>query len=698
MIGELMKAQAAAHRSYLISTAAMLTLGVALAGYAALSAAQQDAVDRNAARAFGVGGVWSRHVYVHTSSDGSAMTHEELDAALDAADAEGARSSALHRNVPYGLQAPVGDDVWSTWNPAGVRGEVDWDALLLSGEAPGPGEVAVEVGWETSGGLALGDTMTVVGDVTTEDGEWTAIELGTLTVSGFLRPGAEGRYGITPFDAVLTWDDSWEFWDAWLATQQNLIEDEWGTSAEVGAQRVTPALDAVTGEAWDLWFGGNHPQGLIQILAFTAAVLGVAMIGLAFAVGRAQAQTRSRWVATARALGARRSAIAVATVAEVALVGLAAGVAGVAIAWGAVALEYAAFAGAHPDALLPAGVEVAPWVLLAIGSLGLAMAAILGAIPAFWAMRTPPAVALKPETPVSEARVGPRIRSRWIVGTWGALFVATVALGWPAGLNDARQTALIGLILATMAATVPALVRAARLMVAATGRRLARGSRPWAIAAGDALTGRPRLASIPAGVMAVVTAALVAAMSWHLLAEWGDELPDTVGWGWPWLPRALQVPGYIGQALGGDVYVMVAALGIVAVVLASLAAFVAAARATAPDDQARRALGLSAATARAAMAARFAVPLILGALLGATAGVAGTLLTYHGSEIDQTVPIDFSGTIEAHWVGPAWALANAGHLLLPVLAVIAVASAAIAIGAAFTAALVPAGERPRVSA
>ncbi|WP_062304296.1 FtsX-like permease family protein [Demequina subtropica] len=693
MILDLMKAQARAHRGYLAWTAAMLTLGVSLAGYAAFSAAQQDAVDMNAAEAYGLAGGWSRDVYVTALGDGASTMRGELDAALDAADAEGAETAAMLRTSILTLEVPGRGSRWSMWSVAGTRGNVDWDTLLLSGEAPGPGEVALDAWWESQGGVAIGDPVEVHGEVWYDEPEWEVLDLGTLTVSGFLRPGAEGRYAIQPPDAVLAWDDAWDILHSWHEAQTDPEAALWGDGVEVGAQAVTPALEAVGGSGWSPWFGSSRPSGRIQVLAVTSIVLAVAMIGMAFAVGRSQAQSRTGWVATARVLGARRSAIAAAAAAEVLLVGLFAGVLGTAIAWGAVAAEYATFAASHPDSLIPAGLELAPWLPPAIASLGLVMAAILGAIPAFWAARVPPAAALRPVVPVTEAPAGPRAPSTWIYGAWVALFLTLVMVAWPSHLTGARLTAVSVLAPAVVIATVPMLMRTAGLLVAHAGRRLAGGVLPWEVAAGDALLGRLRIAALPAGVVAIGVAALTGAVAWHVLAAAGElEAGGSTLGAWGWLPAGSTS---LIASMFSDAYMAVALTGLGVLVLVAFAAFASGARASEAEDEARRALGLAAGTARAAMALRFAVPVLIGVGLGVVTGVAGVLLTFHGPTFEEALPLGYEGVLVPQVAGPAWALAHAGNLIAPLVAMALTAVAATATGAVVAAATMVRSSQPQ---
>lgn len=672
-----MREQARAQHGYLAWTAALLTLAVALAGYAAFSAAQQAAVERTLAQAYGLAGPWARTVPMEGSASWA-----QLDELLDAADAEGAQTAALHWGFGTEISATVdGGERWSAMTVAGVRGAVDWDTLLLSGAAPGPGEVALGQGWAVRGGLATGDTVIVSADTLSPDGEYTTLELGTLTVSGFLREGTDGRYAVQPADAVLAWDDSIAFWEAWKVAQEAGSPDEWGTSVEVGAQVATASLErldrhgADSASTWTMLVS-SPSTSMVQVLAITAAVLAMGMVGTAFAVGRSQAQVRSRWIATARVLGARRAHVAVATALEVLVLGLAASAGGVAVAWGAVALEYAAFASAHPDALLPPGVDIPFALVLAIASLGILMAGILGAIPALWAARVSPAAALKPGAPATADRPSEAGTRRRPYGAWAILSGLLVLVTWPGQATSGQLWAIGAVGVAAGIATLIMLTRAARDLVRWAALRLAGSAHPWALAAGDALLSRPKVASAPAAVLAVGTTVLTAALTWTVLATWGETLPDTVGWGYPWLPRAFQIPALYPER----VYVGLTVLGLGALTLASMAAFIASVRATSAEDAARRAMGLSHRDARLSMAVRFAVPLALGSLLGAAMGTAGTLLTFHGVEIEQTLPIDFAGEIDSYAVGPTWALAHATHLVAPLLAVLGVAAAWIAVG------------------
>lgn len=702
MIAHLMREQARAHRSYLIWTTALLTLAIAMAAFAAFSAAQQSAVVNGVVRAYGLDGEWNRSLQLDASyPDAEAMSRAEFDAALDAADAEGAGTAAVHElsGVMLARDVPGAEDgSWdgaigseTTWYEPpvrGVRGTVDWDVLLLAGEPPRGGEIAINARAADFLGVDIGDTVAVVADVWRRDGAPDLLPLGRLTVSGLLRTGVHGLFEVDGAAGIVAWDDSFALLNA--ASAANNGGDAAAVSGgyvDAAARIATPALDAVPGWPGSPWFGGSGANtGFLVALAITAAVLVVGLIGMAFAVGRSQAQARTQWVATARVLGARRGSIVAATLAEVAALGLVAGVLGVGIASFALWTEWAMYVPRHADALLPSGVDTPAWTQAAFIGVAVVVAAIMGAIPAFWAARVSPAAALKPMTPVTQAELSRRVSPAWIYGIWGACLGALTWLVTLEGGTDAWMWTVWTLVLITGVTTIAALVEANRWLVTRLGQRLARSYRPWALAAGDGLLGHMRQAAVPAAVLGIASMTLAGTTTWTVLYSWGQNFAgDAWMWrglpGWPQLPEALGVPGdYSPGSTSGALLHGIAALGSAVLVLVALAAFASSALAQRSDSTARRALGLSGTSARAAAAAQFGLPLALGAVLGAAVGVAAITVTYRGHAWLSVPAATYTGAEIPDRVGAAWAAANLGHVVIPVAFSLAITLACIALG------------------
>ncbi len=686
-----MREQARAHRGYLAWTALFTAITVALAGFVAITATQQMRLERHAIDTFGLGGEWSRTLVVGADYDGldNAVSWEELGSTLDAADAEGAQTAAMQTLDLLALRAvdvdATPDEALSTWwgerGLVGVRGVVDWEAVLLSGAAPRPGGVAVDADWAASLGLGIGDRVDVVVDVWDGDVQ-TTTDLTRLTVAGLLRPSGHGRYDLSLPVAVLDWDDALAS-RAGAADLLDVGADD--GLADIGAVHATAALDAIPGWPGRPWFGATNEVVLPSVLLLAAMLLATGMIGMAFAAGRAQAQSRSHWVATARALGARRSTLAWAAVAEAAAVGMVAGLAGLGAAWALAALDWSAFAAANADALLPAGPVPARWVLCGALALATALSTIVGAIPAFWAMRITPASALKPVAPLTTSPPRRRLRLGWLILVW------VPALGYSAyqgrlyyelPLEGFRWPWLVFPL--TGALTLAVAATYARRVVDRASRRLAASARPWALSAAHALVSRPRQAAGPATVFALVASAFGWFITQQALINWaqyGSGIPS-------WLPEPLRSDAMVAPT-GWDGRPLYALAALVFALLTAVAfgTAIAGSAAHRGDRQARTAMGLSHGAARLAGAVEFALPLAVGTLAGITVGFVAAVGAFGGSTPDTSFGLSqASGAFTD--VGPLWALVHASHALLPAVMMTGIAIGWISLGAAALAATV----------
>lgn len=704
MIRHLMREQARAHRAYLIWTSALLTLAIAMAAFAAFSAAQQNAVQAHARQVFGLDGEWSRSLNVDSTVPGiAAMPRSELDAVLDAADNQGASTAGSHEVGGVQVAADTGgaitqEDLW--WGPAlrGTRGAVDWDAVLLDGTPPGAGEIALNAIAAEALRVGVGDSVAVLTE--RADGYGVGQSVATLIVSGLTRTGVQERYELFGATGLVEWDQSFALEEAARTARGDSDGLIVGAFVNISAQRYVSALERIAESNPSLvWFGGNSvDNGVLTALAITASVLVVGLVGMAFAVGRSQAQARTQWVATARVLGARRASIVLATLGEVVLLGLIAGLVGTCAAAIAMELDWNAFVADHGTALLPPDVRTPTWMHAAFVGLGVMVAGVMGTIPAFWAARVSPAAALKPITPVSQAELSRRVSPGWIYGLWTATFGALV---WVVAVDrgtDAWLWTLGTLALMAGVVTVAALAEAARALVTRLGRRLARGSRAWELAAGDSLLGHVSQAAIPAAVFAVALTALSGIATWSSLTSWSQVFAWDWTWtgmpGWPSLPAALAVASQ--QSPGGMVgmpRLAIGALGCAALVLVAVAAFTSASLAQSGDDETRSALGLSRSDARRAAALRFGAPLALGALLGTVVGVVVVVATWRGYAAPRAVTDAVSVDMSAVSTGPLWALSQLGHAVVPVTLSLLAALGTVALGS-LAAALMVRPDRP----
>ncbi|WP_062465256.1 FtsX-like permease family protein [Demequina soli] len=692
MIIQLMREQARAHRAYLAWTGALIAATVGLAVFVTATALQQLAVTAYAERAFGLDGEWSRSLELGATygDTGTAITRAQLDAVLDAADADGARTAALHEVPGLGLWAPgaIAFDeagfpaAQRAAEPAGVRGALDWDALLLEGHAPGLGEVVLDASWAHATGLGVGDTLAAVWRDDATDDDWQ--QVASLTVSGLLHTSSDGRYRAYLPLALLDWEQSFDFGNR--------------MRVEVAAQRSSPELEDVPGWPGSPNFGGFTGMTVAVVLALTAAVLAIGLVGMAFAAGRAQAEQRTRWIATARALGARRGTIAAATLLEALAMGAVAGAAALALGWAAAWLDWTVFTAARPDALVPGLPLLPPWLALAALALALVLAGIVGAIPARLASRVSPAAALKPVAPVTAAEHPPRVRSAVLTLMWaGTVAWSVVELeGWAAAGFTGFSWAVVPVPIAAIL-SIAVLVRWTRDATRAAARRLARSSRPWALAAGIALVGRPRQASTPAAVLALATGGLAGVQAWAALYGWSRGGPSAEAGlsTTAWFATAFQAPP---SGMMGVTHVpSVAALTCGALALVALATHLATAAAHRDDAVAQSALGLTRRDARLAQAATLGVPLAIGVALGTAMGALVAVASFFGYSADNEIEAS-PGQWQPGPVGPLWALTNVTHIVIPVAGIALIGLASVAVAAALAGALAPIGTRERIAA
>ncbi|WP_062304293.1 FtsX-like permease family protein [Demequina subtropica] len=701
MIRQLMREQARAQRAYLSWTGGFIAVTVAIVAFVGVIALQQFRVVAYAEGVFGLDGEWTRSIELgqHYDALGDAPTLDELDRVLDSADADGAVTSGLHEVTGLGFWLPGATEFDEAGfpaarmaaEPAGVRGAIDWDALLIEGDAPSYGEVVLDASWAEGVGVAVGDTVAAMWNGELADGPaWD--EAASLMVSGLMRTSSEGRYGSREPLALLDWEQSFDLGDR--------------DHVEVAAQRSTPDLEALAGWPGSPSFEADTSAARWTVLGLTALVLAIGLAGMAFAAGRAQAQARTRWVATARVLGARTSAIVAATVAEVLAVGMIAGLGGLAIGWGAARIDWALYVGAHADALLPAAPALDPWLAGAGLTLALVLAGIVGGIPAFWASRVEPVAALKPVSPVTTGRSASAYRPIGLHLAWAASLAAVALTIMPTLLDSSRLGFVgplvpgIGAVCAVAAGllSVAVVVSWSRRAAALAGRRLVRSARPWALSAGLALEGRPRQASGPAAVLGVAAAVLVGVQTWAALYVWsqgGGYNADA----WPastaWFPDALLYPQFAYSGL--SLIPAVAALSFGALTLVALGSHLATARAHRDDAIAQGALGLTRRDARLANALVLGVPIALAILIGAAMGIVVAVASFAGYDtgtVEEAAP----GIMMPRLIGPLWALGHVSHAIIPVAGVVLIGLAWIAAASALAAALTPIGSRERVAA
>lgn len=356
----------------------------------------------------------------------------------------------------------------------------------------------------------------------------------------------------------------------------------------------------------------------------TAAVLLLAMMVMAFAVGRSQASQRAQWIATVRTMGARRGALAVAALAETLLIASVACVVGTAAGIGLAqgALTWGRLAAREPFG--SAWVSLHGLLIPVAAIAALVPALVIATVPAFWASRVEPTAALKPVNELTEAEISRRVPAAWaavpplvgaglvVLGTsTSAAILPVVVLGW----------------ICVAVGVVVMVIEAHRGLTVLTGRAMARSSRASVMSAGDELVARPRQSVAPA-VLATATA--TAAAMWTL-----RQVIYQVSW---WYPVHDDVASYTRDFWRSALIASTRPTMLATVMAALMVAQIVAAaivwshrEAARHDDLARAALGLS----RRQLAATWWwvawVPQFLGAVVGvllaALIGLVAIMLT-----------------------------------------------------------------------
>lgn len=650
MIWSMAREQVRSQRKYVAWAAGVVSLAVGVASYGALMAVELDQAADATNHALVLD--TENSGFVGASVEGAPLPDlaantvplTSLEAAIDATRADGLRVGAQSTFWAFRLESRSGEDFVAPWVTA-AWGDVDWDAILTEGAAPGPGEVALSEAYADELGVAIGDTVEFYD--ATMDGPTGSDSLGeTATVSGIARsPFSTAGVSLTALsDVWISPDDIGRYVLAETAASER--EFAWPADVLVTWDGHSAELDAILNTAGQeelgYWgqTGANDGEGWVWL---ATGVLALGSVAMAFAFGRAQAQSRTQWVATARALGATRRHVVLATLAE----------AGVLTAFGAVVGYVLGTVGATAHLLVvhaqvpAAGIaSVAAFspvaALLALG-LALLLSLVIAGVPAFWAARVSPSAALKPENDITTAEVGRKVNFWPVTLVWGATGVGAVASGI-AGDSDGLLT--IGLILLFVALSPVVANEALRWIVPTTGRWLAKRPEKVALVAGDSLHGRPR--------QFTVSALLVALGAGSILAFAAPEIIRFASEGWA--EGDLSFDSLLTEAWPDWV---VAASLLVLGSLVSLATVIAVATASVTEREAatREALGITVRQSRGAAGLAQGVTLLVGTIVGVVFGALVTLVQL------PTIPIPVPE------VGRDWELALTSLLQVHVLVV-----------------------------
>lgn len=630
MIRTLVSQQLKAQRVYVAWTTALLAAAAALATYAWSAAATDGAMTSS----HSAGEVHSREYHapamlVPPGFDepamedwGTPLTVAELADVVQTANAQGAEAVARVR-LNGVLVPPPGyllDE--QTWIADGLalEGPDLWESLLAAGKAPETGEVVLTASLASDLGLDLGDTVEVGGleyngsaVSPTPDGEdespnrqWSA---GERVLVGLAYDEALWRAGTWFLPTVyFSVNDPYVIRDASAAVQWPLGLAN-PVTATVAWETSTPATLSTFPEAQHS--NGVGARGTTPLLpVWLAVILAGGVLVTATATGRAQAQQRAKWTATARALGATRGTVAAATVVEgivMGLVGAALGLAcGVAAAQWQLSTIYATLTAPPPISLQ---VTLAQVISITLGCLVLGLT--VTGLPAVLSSRIPPAAALQATKAVDEVEFSRRVTIWPVVAGWlvaGGVVVWILADYSPGSLTPFWIAASIFAIL-----TFTLMVEGSRRLAVWLGGWLLRRRSPAAIRAGLDMHGHPRQAAALMVVQMVTMTGIagVGAASTVTAAYWYGATPA-------YLTFSHGTESFTFLWRGGEVIVTVL---IIASALCA-AVFAGTQRMSNADSTTASALGLSPRDTRAATVLRLALPQGIGTLVGAACGFA----------------------------------------------------------------------------
>ncbi|WP_156162380.1 FtsX-like permease family protein [Demequina iriomotensis] len=601
----LMREQWRAQRRYTITAGVLVALATALAAFATTSWGTRAATDAQIAATDGwtgdnvaVVGVWTdgigmidgEEIELTAVDDADRLAHIVQEASRDGV--EVSRIASVH--------VELAEDADGGLTIVRAASSATLDDAIYRGFLPEAGEIALMTTYATELGVGIGDTVTALsvpregvseaepvslkvsgltrsapddGVAIAPAGIVTEADLVTLAALGGLMPASNAEGGRTGYyDVALTWDGP-----PLPALEERMLF----TAAEGGS-------------AWTTF--ATMPEQAALLGAGTLAMVAVAV---ALAAGRAQGDVRTRWVATARALGATRRDVVLAGLTEGAVAGVAAGVMGLSVGWGVEAVIYGAYRAQSPDAYGPLVAVIPLGYAVALLASAVAVSAAIALVPALCAARVTPSAALAPQPPrANEART-PRVQ-----GVVGVLLAALAVTRLDAAASSRSwgtwwsHGVLPAALVVLAALTLVGLVAITRTALMRLGAALGRSNRPSFVLAGHGLGTSPMgaAAAIAGTVTAFPGAVLVLGIASHALA-WSSAFTDVL------------------TVCGG-----VAAIAVTAGAIVGLAAWTT--RAGALTEAATTgALGLDRHGRQIVAIARTAAPMLIGSLLGLAAGL-----------------------------------------------------------------------------
>lgn len=623
MIRILAREQWRFQRMYVVWTAAIVATAVGFATFATLSAATQGALDQYSDHALLVDSPFNDVAVLTDLGDASAqdtqdygtpLTTGELSRVIDAANADGAvvyahaESSVVLTSASTADGAGASDRPWPSTVSA-VWGQPDWNAILSSGTAPGPNSIVLPAKTARELGVGIGDAVQVGHTEKRADGTWGFVRDGDLTVSGLAHDiELYGREG----NAYVSYEQLPMLTAAQTHDAPNGIPLI--VQAFVGWQHPSSALDPFSSK-WSApslrTFGSSATLPWLLAALFT-----VGAVVAAFTLGRAQAGSRVKWIATARALGAHRSHLMGVGALEWGVVFAAGSVVGLGLGWGAAWLAHlrhmASLAAPPPVSLSTPLVAVGLLITLA----AVLSAAVVG-VPSLHALRVPPTAALKDTPTADTAHLSRTVRFWPVTAVFAATWLATI---WLYRSPFAGADLLAPLCaLASVVAGIAVLVESSRLLVKLTATRLARSHRPSVIHASMTMTGHPQQVT----ALATIQALFITAISGVIISS----QPDTANFGWsayvPWdrMPLMDRVQNVIVQAIPSPLSAPTVLALLVAMQLLVLAIMASARRVAWNESSTAGALGLSRRSAAQGDAMAWWVAQALGACVGLLLGL-----------------------------------------------------------------------------
>ncbi|WP_084102401.1 ABC transporter permease [Demequina sp. NBRC 110051] len=639
MIGVLLREQVRGQSRLLTWTAGLLAVGASLAATALIAASSQAVLDANPS--YGAPEGMDRAALVTEWSDGPPADQDVTDATVAS---PGDIAAAIDEALEAGFPAHATQTHYLEWERVGggarddlpymgdaIASYVDASSAIIEGRSPNEGEIAIAGDVAADLGLHIGDTVVATSAIGTDAKSAAPL---TLEVSGLAIASSTQPFRTASVDAYLSWEDGIVLSEASAAQPAQDGGTTKALHAEVSWKDGAPGMEELASRddaplvPFDPRDGFRIPlEGWTGTLWIAALFASVGTVMASVAMGRVQAPSRARWIATARVLGATSRTLRNVAALEAVFMGIVSAAAGLCVGWLVNAAVLAWQRHAQPDAVLPLTPAVLPIAAAIVVAMTVLVASLTAIGPAVWASRTAPIAALKPgalatATPLATtppARERGALRAHHVGGGPLALAVAgaviLVAVGsawggylgpWIAGAGVVAFGVFGMALLATLADST----------LTAIARRWARRTHPGPLTAAHDLLARSRQYATATLIYALACAALAGVLGHgvHALASagatpgastssFGDMFTANDGRGWPsW------------GALGVIVVFLIIAAVIACAVVAST-------RIAAGDESAvHTALGLSPSAHRTSASLEFGLPLAIGATLGPLSG------------------------------------------------------------------------------